>query len=156
MEWRPLTSLNIKRLSNWLCSGGRTTKEQFRNLDGETQKALLNYIRGSPAYQELVVNNQRFILVHGGLPLDFAPDCEMRDYDEKKLLCTRADYSKQYLNDCFLVTGHTPTFLIDEKHRGKIYRRLNHIALDCGCFFGENLGCICLNNMKEYYVKKGD
>ena len=150
-----LTSLDIKRLSNWLCSGGRTTKEQFRNLDGETQKELLNYIRGSPAYQELVVNNQRFILVHGGLP-DFDPNRMIGEYDEQKLLSTRTDYSMQYYENRFLVTGHTPTFLINEEYRGKIYRKLNHIALDCGSVFGENLGCICLNNMKEYYVKKGD
>ena len=151
-----LTSLDIKRLSNWLCSGGRTTKEQFRTLDCEMKQEVLNYIRGSPAYKELTVNGQKFILVHGGLPPDFFPDREIIEYDEKTLLCTRTDYSKQYFNDRFLVTGHTPTFLIDEEHRGRIYRRHKHIALDCGCVFGESLGCICLNNMKEYYVKKGD
>ena len=50
----------------------------------------------------------------------------------------------QYYENRFLVTGHTPTFLINEEYRGKIYRKLNHIALDCGSVFGENLGCICL------------
>lgn len=150
-----LTSLDIKRLSNWLCDGGRVTKEQFRTLDCETKQEVLDYIRGSPAYNELTVNDKKFILVHGGLP-DIKPGKQLYDYDEKMLMQTRPDYSKQYCTDAILVTGHTPTFLIDEKHRGKIYRGLNNIALDCGCVFGENLGCICLNNMKEYYVKKED
>ena len=150
-----LTSLDIKQLSNWLCDGGRVTKEQFRTLDCKTKKEVLDYIRGSPAYNELTVNGQKFILIHGGLP-DITPGKKLYEYDEKRLMQTRTDYSKQYRADAILVTGHTPTFLINEEYRGKIYRKFNHIALDCGCVFGESLGCMCLNNMKEYYVKKGD
>ena len=41
----------------------------------------------------------------------------------------------------------------DEKYVGKIIKN-NHIAIDCGCVFGYGLGCICLDDMKEYYLHR--
>ena len=43
--------------------------------------------------------------------------------------------------------------IIDKNYKGKIIIKNNHIAIDCGCVFKCGLGCICLDNMKEYYVK---
>ena len=42
--------------------------------------------------------------------------------------------------------------LIDENFSGKIWKRNNHIAVDCGAGFGKPLGCICLDTMEEFYV----
>ena len=64
----------------------------------------------------------------------------------------RCDYTKQYYKDKYLVTGHTPTFNIDEKYKNKIYINNNHIAIDCGAVYNGRLGCICLNTFKEFYV----
>ena len=36
---------------------------------------------------------------------------------------------------------------------GFIYQANNHIAIDCGCVFGGRLGCIRLEDMKEFYVE---
>ena len=63
------------------------------------------------------------------------------------------DYNKVYSDDFYLVSGHTPTGLIDKVYDGKIYRKNNHIAIDCGAFFERPLGCICLDTMEEFYVK---
>ena len=54
--------------------------------------------------------------------------------------------------DKYVVTGHTPTGLIDEAYNGKIYIKNKHIALDCGAVFGNALGCICLDTFEEFYV----
>jgi serine/threonine protein phosphatase 1 len=62
------------------------------------------------------------------------------------------DYNKVYFPDAFLVTGHLPTFQIDESYRGKIYRANNHIAIDTGAVFGETLSCLCLETNEEFYV----
>jgi serine/threonine protein phosphatase 1 len=64
-----------------------------------------------------------------------------------------ADYGKAYFEDIFLVTGHIPTFIIDEAHRGRVYRKHNHIAIDTGAVFGETLSCVCLDTGKEFYVE---
>ena len=36
--------------------------------------------------------------------------------------------------------------------QGKIIKKNNNIAIDCGCVFGYGLGCLCLDNMQEYYI----
>lgn len=64
----------------------------------------------------------------------------------------RLDYDKVYFKDKILITGHTPTALIDYRSRGVIWRGNNHIAIDCGVAGGLNLGCLCLDTMEEYYT----
>lgn len=45
------------------------------------------------------------------------------------------------------------TGLIEKEYAGKIYKKHNHIAVDCGAFFKDGrLGCICLDTMEEFYV----
>ena len=74
-------------------------------------------------------------------------DCEVEDLTEGE-----ADFSKEVFADKILITGHTPTFLQSEDHRGRIYRRNGQIGIDCGAGDGEALGCLCLDNGKEYYA----
>ena len=52
-----------------------------------------------------------------------------------------------------LVTGHTPTVTIDPAYRGKIYHKNGHLAIDCGAGFGLPLGCVRLEDFKEFYVE---
>ena len=63
-----------------------------------------------------------------------------------------SEYEKEYFPDKFIVTGHTPTGLIDPQYKGRIWQRNNHIAIDCGAVFGNPLGCICLDTLEEYYT----
>ena len=35
----------------------------------------------------------------------------------------------------------------------RIYKKNNHIAIDCGAVYGNRLGCICLDTMEEFYVE---
>ena len=51
------------------------------------------------------------------------------------------------------MTGHTPTGLIEKASAGRIYRKNNHIAIDCGAVFGNPLGCICLDTGEEFYAE---
>ena len=60
---------------------------------------------------------------------------------------------KEYFHDKFIVTGHTPTGFIDLKYKGRIWRKNNHIAVDCGAVFGNPFGCICLDNFEKFYVE---
>ena len=89
--------------------------------------------------------------MHGGL-VEFEEDKDLREYDIHDIIWGRCDYARQYYKDKYLVTGHTPTYNIDENCKGRIYRQNNHIAIDCGAVFGGTLGCICLDTLEEFYV----
>lgn len=46
--------------------------------------------------------------------------------------------------------------MIDPAFTGRIIRKNNHIALDCGAVFCGTLGCLCLETMEEIYVSSDD
>ncbi len=167
MAYRSLSKLNVEITAEnydkqldltttrgwqlWIANGGYPTHVGFTYLDRFRREMVLEYFQEFSAYEELNVNGREFLLVHAGLG-SFSPNKELDDYTLDELLWTRPDYGKKYFEDKYLVTGHTPTFAIDEKYRGKIYKKNNHIAVDCGAVYGESLGCICLDTMEEFYV----
>ena len=57
-------------------------------------------------------------------------------------------------NDTTMIVGHTPTFRYGDEYRGKIAigknKQIYHI--DCGCVFGKSLGCLRLDDLKEFYI----
>lgn len=59
----------------------------------------------------------------------------------------------QLISDKYVITGHTPTQAIrNNPNPGYIYRRNNHIAIDCGATYpGGRLAAICLDTGEEYY-----
>ncbi len=136
--------------AGWLQNGGMTTVTAFRELDEETQADILDYIREEfVAYDEIEVGGTTYLMVHAGLPenVEELDDCEVEALTDRE-----ADFSKEFFKDKILVTGHTPTYMQSEDYRGRIYRRNGQIGIDCGA--GENiaLGCLCLDNGKEYYA----
>ena len=145
-------NVDILRAANeWYANGGYTTSKEFSCLSFDDREYLLDYLSDFSFYEEITVNGNTFVLVHGGLP-DFSPEKELDDYHPLHCLYTRTDYEKTYYPDKYLITGHTPTFLFAPECDGKIYRRNNHIAIDCGVCHGKNLGCIRLEDFKEFYV----
>ena len=141
----------IEMYENWMFNGGITTSQAFAKLDKATRDSIMEYLREFELYEELEVNGNTFVLVHGGL-VGFEEDKELNEYDIHDIIWGRCDYVKQYYKDKYLVTGHTPTYNIDENYKGRIYRQNNHIAIDCGVVFGATLGCICLDNFEEFYI----
>lgn len=64
------------------------------------------------------------------------------------VLFEKTDYTNNAFKDAYLITGHVPTA------DGKILKKNHHICIDGGCVFGQNLACLCLDTMDEFYVKK--
>ena len=147
-----LTAEDLSALAGWLTDGGQTTMEAFRRLTPDEREGILEYLAEFSPYEELEVGNNRFVLVHAGLE-DFDPDRPLEEYDLYGLITAHTDYSKRYFEDCYLVTGHVPTGMIDEACGGKIYRKYGHIAIDCGAVWGGTLGCIRLEDLQEFYVE---
>jgi serine/threonine protein phosphatase 1 len=138
----------MEALILWLSDGGQTTLDEFSKLSREEKEDIIDYLEEFTPYEIVEANEHRYVLVHAGLPKteDF-DHCDFRAF-----IVAETDYGKKYFENAYLVTGHTPTFLINEKYRGKIYRENNHIAIDLGVVFGGALGCICLETGEEFTV----
>ena len=137
----------------WVSNGAETTIYEFLKEDKVTRRKILDFILNLDVYDEISVGGKTFILVHGGLR-NFSPDKELSDYEIDELLWERPNYEIPYYDDKFVVTGHTPTLAIKgNPNPGYIYMKNNHINIDCGCVFDSgNLGCLRLDDMKEFYV----
>lgn len=136
----------------WMLNGGRYTLEPFLDLSDEDKDAIVEYLGEEfSAYEEITVGENKFLLVHGGLP-DFSEQKPLDDYALHDIVWHRTDIDKTYFTDKFLITGHTPTFHYGEEHRSKIVIKNKNIAIDCGVSCGEALGCIRLDDFAEFYV----
>lgn len=136
---------------DWLYNGGYYTLKAFTMLNQSMRKSVLEYIEEFSLYEIIEINNTKHVLVHAGFD-NFDPNKDFDDYTINDMVWTRLDYDKVYFEDMILVTGHTPTFFIEEKYDGKILIKNNHINVDCGAVYGRTLGCICLDTMEEIYV----
>ena len=138
---------------DWTNNGCETTIKEFSKLTSEEREMVLDYLGEFSLFETLEVNDNKYILVHGGLG-NFAPDKRLEDYSIHEIVWERPDYNKAYFDDIYVITGHTPTQYIDDNDRpGYIFRKNNHIAIDCGaCSRVGRLAAICLDNDEEYYV----
>jgi len=141
----------LSALSDWRSDGGQATIDSFAKLSPDERTALIEYMDEFVPYEDITVNSKRFILIHGGIPYE-KKHIPLEDQDISELITHRPDYTKRYFKNAFLVTGHTPTCLIGEEYDGRIYRENGHLAIDCGAGFGKALGCLRLDDLKEYYV----
>lgn len=141
----------MKILAMWQMDGGQATLEGFKKLPADDREALLDYMDEFAPYERIEVAGNRFILVHGGIPYD-KRNLPLSKQSVHEMVIERPDYSKRYYNNAYLVTGHTPTINIGQEYKGRIYCANGHIAIDCGAGFGMPLGCIRLDDFKEFYV----
>jgi len=138
--------------ADWMNNGGSYTLKAFLAQDAETEKKLLDYVAsfGDPLVME--VGEQKFLLSHTAPAPYRAMDWENWD-DEEATWSRDIDYQTRYYEDKILVTGHTPTAVIDEAYLGRIWKGNGHIAIDCAAFHPKGrLGCLCLDTMEEYYI----
>ena len=121
----------------------------------EEQIEVIEFIEEFLVYEELTVAGKEYLLVHGGLE-NYHPGKDIEDYSLKELVWDRAEYDIVYYSDKYVVTGHTPTQFINENPKpGYIFRKNNHIAIDCGANIPEGrLVAICLDTGEEFYSKR--
>ena len=136
-------------------NGGDVTWAGYRALSLAQRAAILAYLETFTVYDEVRVGENTFLLAHAGVgawePEKDPNGCTLRDF-----LWAETDYDRVYYKDKYLITGHTPTGMIDPAFTGRIIRKNNHIALDCGAVFCGTLGCLCLETMEEIYVSSDD
>lgn len=154
----------MQGLIEWMNVGGSSSIIEFRRLSRDDQEAILEYLTEFELYETVEVGGKEYVLVHAGLT-NFDEERSLSSYDLSEVLFQRPDYEIKYFKDKYLVTGHTPTrvayaaergVLLEElssdEYQDLIFKKNNHIAIDCGSSFGGNLGCICLDTLEEYYA----
>ncbi len=142
----------IDNLLTWQYNGSSTTIDEFSKLDSDTKQDVIDYIKDFSIYEETMVAEKKYLLVHAGLG-NYSPEKDIEDYSLNDLVWERPDYDIRYFEDTFVVTGHTPTQTIEGNPKpGYIYKKNNHIAIDCGAPFpGGRLAAICLDTGEEFY-----
>ena len=139
----------------WCRSRHKTTIKEYMLLCARNKKKIVEYISSFSRYEEVTVNGIQYLIMHAGMDWDgFSIDKDINSYDLGELVWAETDYDKVYYRDKILITGHSPTMFIDKNYSGRILKKNNHIAIDCGCVFGGRLGCICLETGEEYYVNR--
>ena len=139
----------------WLADGGDKTLLDFSKQTISNKKKILECLSNFRDYTEIELDNKKYVLIHSGFK-DFDKNKELFEYRVTDFTNYRLDYNKVYYDNKIIVSGHTPTALIDEAYTGKIIIKNNHIAIDCGIVFGYRLGLICLDTLEEFYVDKID
>ena len=139
-------------IDDWLYDGGGSTLTEYFNLSLEDKDKILKYLNTFQLIETIEVNGKSFFLSHTAPEKEEMVDLSKTTVDD--FIWGEVEYDKRYFADGYLVTGHTPTWLIDKDYRGRIYKAKGHIAIDCGAFFTDTLGCICLDTLEEYYVNK--
>lgn len=141
----------LKKLQNYFPYDGRL-------LDWET----VDSFESLPYY----IEEQDFICVHAGVPLDngciLPPEkatCEQLVYDR-----TFKDGNVLPKDGKCVLFGHTPTNYICGEDKILAYKRQGcvgdkisdycKIHLDTGTWLNGVLGCFCIDNCKDYYVTK--
>ena len=148
----------------WIGNGGMITYDYLLEQSKEYQKDFIDRMRQLPFYKIIEVNNQKFILCHGrpvfydlkGIEnptitdmldaLTIAPDYE--------ILWNRELWSQHIPEGYTVVHGHSPVqYAFGEDNITK-YSYNEIINIDCGCAGKYRLGCLRLDDMKEFYSSK--
>ena len=138
-------------LEKWLTMKSQKTTEDFLSLDEEGKESIIDYLSEFEPFEEIEAGGKSFVLCHAGID-NFEEDKDLSEYDEEAFVFAKTDYNTIYFADKYLVTGHTPTAVIDRSLTGKVYSKKRHLAIDCGCGYGGRLAAVCLDKLKVYYI----
>ncbi len=145
-----LSGEKAELFSKWLTMKSEKTISDFLSLDEENKESIIDYLSEFAPYEEVEAGGKTFILAHAGID-GFQEGKDLDEYDEKAFVFAETDYQKAYFPESYLVTGHTPTALIDRQYTGKVYAKKRHLAIDCGAAYGGRLAAVCLDKLKVYY-----
>lgn len=151
----------------WMFNGGGETLQGLEALSEEEREQCIRYVRHLPLCELLSLEKEKILLVHAGLvPKDGTPagDCQNTAVDDA--LWVRGEFfDSQVPLEYEIIFGHTPTGALihychtmpeEQRERAKQFKIVhwNHkTGIDCGAAYGKNLGCLRLNDRKEYYVE---
>ena len=149
-----LSSQARQSFAEWTLNGGISTIQEFLKLPQEERRQVVEYIEAFRPYGKKIINNGEYWLIHAGLE-HFSESRQLEEYSVEELVWKRTDFDIAYFKNITVVSGHTPTQnILGNSRPGYIFKKNNHIAIDCGAG-GNNgrLAVICLDTGEEYYAE---
>lgn len=140
----------VADLTAWIKDGGEPTLTGYRALDKDMQEGVIDYLSDMPLYEEVTVNGSDYFLLHQGI-YDFTPDVEPDWLEPEDFFSEAIDPTAKYFEDKTIIVGHTPTSE-DNGGAGRIFYGNGTVFIDCGLGRGGRLGCLRLEDGKEFYV----
>ncbi len=147
--------LGDPEIVRWLYrNGGLTTADQFMDQEFPVCHDIRLYLEDPLYYKELKIMGRKFLLVHAGLGSYADRHARLGEIPVSELVWSHIGINDNPFPDTTMIVGHYPTFLYGEAYEGKIIRgdRADIYHIDCGCVYGRTLGCLRLDDLKEFYV----
>lgn len=135
----------VAEMTAWVQDGGEKTLAGFRALDEEQREGVLDYLGDLALFEEAEVNGKQYLMVHAGIA-DFDPDADLDDYEPEDFFSEPLSANVKLLPDTTVIVGHIPT------ESGRITYGNGSIFVDCGVENGGSLGCLRLEDGKEFYI----
>lgn len=140
----------IAKMTEWVADGGQSTLDSFRTLDAEMKEGILDYLSDMTLYEETEVGGKKYLLLHAGIA-GFKKGIDLEDMKPEVFFTEPLDLTKKYFDDVTVIVGHNPT-TEDNGGDGRIFYGNGSINIDCGEARGGTIGCLRLDDMKEFYV----
>lgn len=140
----------ITKMTEWAADGGQVTLDSFRTLDAEMREGIIDYLSDMTLYEEVTVGGKDYLLVHAGIA-GFKKGIDLESLKPEAFFGESLDLTKKYFDDKTIIVGHNPT-TEENGGDGKIFYGNGSIAIDCGEARGGTVGCLRLEDMKEFYV----
>ncbi len=140
----------IAKMTEWVADGGQSTLDSFRTLDAEMKEGILDYLSDMTLYEETEVGGKKYLLLHAGIA-GFKKGIDLEDMKPEAFFTEPLDLTKKYFDDVTVIVGHNPT-TEDNGGDGRIFYGNGSINIDCGEARGGTIGCLRLDDMKEFYV----
>lgn len=140
----------LEQMTAWLEDGGQAFFDEFIKSDPDTKEGVLDYLSDMTLYEEITVGDKSYLLIHAGIK-NFSPDADLEMLTEEDFLSEGLDFGKKYFDDKIIVAGHEPT-VAENGGNGRIFYGNGSIDIDCGLMRGGVLGCLRLEDGREFYV----
>ena len=140
----------ITKMTEWVADGGQSTLDSFRTLDDEMKEGIIDYLTDMTIYEEAEVKGKKYLLVHAGIA-GFKKGIDLEDLKPKAFFSEPLDLTRKHFDDVTIIVGHTPT-TEENGGDGRIFYGNGSISIDCGEGRGGTIGCLRLDDGKEFYV----
>ncbi len=145
----------LNTLQHWMMNGCTPTVSTISRLyavNPDTVTGIYDYLRSTPLYAEITVNDRKFLLVHGGLG-SFSPEKKIDEYSAFDLVWSRPTILQRYYEDVTTIIGHTPTECFGNEYKHKILKTETWIDMDTSAAYGGHPSLLRLDDMQEFYIQ---
>lgn len=142
-------------LNLWYNNCGKVTHDYLKHIRKTVRQEIFEYLDNLPVSMEVEVNGKQFVLVHATMEKGYNLNENQFHYATLKEYClwARDAHNISIPDGKTLIFGHTPTKHFQSDLPMSIWHGENRYGIDCGCGQRKNgrLGCLRLDDMKEFY-----